>query len=110
MEKRIKRSILFVGVFSFLATAILAALVMHAAFDMQMRRDTRLFADAVALAYASGGDTVDLGALNGEGGRVTLLAPDGSVLFESGADQEGLENQLSCPEVQACLLYTSRCV
>lgn len=57
------------------------------------------------LAAAASDGSVDISSISIPGHRVTIISQDGSVLFESEADPDTMENHLERPEVQAALIY-----
>ncbi len=100
MEEKIGRRLFLMGVLGLTCTAILCILVFHKAFNKQVWSSLERQAALAAAAYADSPEALD--ALASEDIRVTLIAPDGSVLYENATSQP-LENHLSRPEIQQAL-------
>lgn len=99
MTKRIFRTIALTAVLVVLATSVLLVLVMHNAnigsIAGELRTEAKYIAQAIDLLED---DNAYLSSLNTQH-RVTLIAPDGAVLFDSMADASTLENHAQRPEV-----------
>ncbi len=102
MEEKISLRLFFMGMLSLLLTAMLCIFVFHKAFSEQVWHDLRISCTEVAVAYPylSSDDELDSFAQNNL--RITLISPNGTVLFDSAASQ-GLENHLSRPEIQQAI-------
>ena len=101
LNETIGLMMLAVGLLSMLVTAVLLALTFRQAFARQVESDLALTAQDIAAAYELGDmDTVQ--AMGAGGVRITLISPQGTVLYENQAGEE-MENHLSRPEVQQAL-------
>ncbi len=75
--------------------------------ESQLTAEARLIADALAPVLAGGARDLDVQArryadlLNA---RITLIAPDGTIVGESHEDRTRMDNHLYRPEVQAALV------
>ena len=106
MARMLRSALILLGVLTVALRAIRAALFFHNAFRAPVARDRARTAAAVAAGYESSGTPApedlaryDLGSL-----RLTLIAPDGGVLFDSLTDDPAaLPNHLDRPEVQQAL-------
>ncbi|MDY3286653.1 MAG: ATP-binding protein [Eubacteriales bacterium] len=103
MKKRIFWSILL-GSVCVLAIAVAAVLfAVYDGFADERRAQIRSEAGILAV-YAGEGD---LDALRQAGlaseNRITLVSPDGEVLYDSFADEESLENHAARPEIEEAL-------
>ena len=106
MARMLRSALILLGVLSVALSAFGAAFLFHNAFSEQVDRDLARTAAAVAAGYESSGTPApedlaryDLGSL-----RLTLIAPDGAVLFDSLTDDPAaLPNHLDRPEVQQAL-------
>ena len=102
MEEKIGLRLLAVGVAAMLVTALLTMVLFHRVLESQVRQDLAYTAGAVARAYQRAGLEGAAEIFADSETRVTLIAPDGDVLYESlaGAVEE---NHLSRPEVRQAL-------
>jgi two-component system phosphate regulon sensor histidine kinase PhoR len=81
-----------------------------ASLEDQLAGEARLVADALVPALAGDGAALDLDAQARHyadllDARVTLIAPDGTVVGESHEDRAQMDNHLYRPEVQAALAW-----
>ncbi len=101
MEERINKRLFTMGLLSLLLTAVALTIVFQTTYDRQVKGDLRQDAEMVAAVYENTGvmdsilDVTDL--------RLTLIAADGEVLFETATDTAGMTNHLERPEVQQAL-------
>ena len=103
MTNRIFRSICLVALSVLLASVVLIMGVLYSYFTQvqfdQLRTETALTAHAVAnqgLSYFDGLDDTT-------GCRITWIAADGSILYDSRSDHSGMENHLQRAEVKEAL-------
>ena len=103
MARRIWECLALIGLVCVLLTALGTAFLFHRAFGRQLDRDLARTAEAVAAAYENHGMTVleDYFPMR-DSLRLTLIEPDGDVLYES-SDATDIENHLDRPEVQSAL-------
>lgn len=104
MTKRIFRSICFVAIAVFIASVFLFSFVLYDYFSdvriSQLKVQTELCAHAVAkegLSYFDGLDT--------SGYRISWIASDGKVIYDSAKSPEEMENHLEREEIQNALKY-----
>jgi two-component system phosphate regulon sensor histidine kinase PhoR len=76
--------------------------------ESQLLADARLLSDSVETLSVRGQSIAELDAEARHwsellGARVTIIGPEGTVLGESHADREGMDNHLSRPEIQQAL-------
>ena len=102
MEEKISYRLLIIGLLSMLVTAIVCTAMFHRALTKQVLHDLSINAKDIAAAYPLLPELSDLSQFGGEDIRLTLIASDGTVLYENQAG-EGLENHLSRPEIQSAL-------
>ena len=105
MARLLRSALILVGILSVLLSAFGAAFLFHRAFAEQVDRDLARMAAAVAAGYEeSGGEPEALTRYDSADLRLTLIAPDGSVLFDSlTAQPDSLPNHADRPEVIAAL-------
>ena len=103
MARRIWECLTLIGLICVLLTALGTAFLFHRAFGRQLDRDLARTAEPVAAAYENHGITVleDYFPMR-DSLRLTLIEPDGDVLYESSGATD-IENHLDRPEVQAAL-------
>ena len=102
MNKKIFRSTCIVAFFVFLVSLALIMGVLYQYFGRQLNRE--LESEAVYLAHALENE----GAAYFEGlpnmdKRITLVAGDGEVLYDTDADAASMENHLAREEIQEAL-------
>ena len=89
MEEKISYRLFLMGFLGLLFTAALCIFVFHRAFTAQAWDD--LTSEPQQLSFFVTGDL-----------RITLISPDGDVIFESATDQP-MENHLTRPEIVQAL-------
>ena len=102
MEERINFRLIFIGLFSMALTAVLSLYVFYRAFDQQVSQDLATAAQTIARSYQYLESPEELSAFGSENLRLTLISPEGDVLYESSASGP-MENHLSRPEIQDAL-------
>ena len=103
MEEKISFRLFFMGLLSLILSSTLCIIVFHRAFSAQIQEDLSLCAAEISSGYAYMKDPGELAAFSGDGLRITLIEPDGSVLYDSNAAAATMENHLSRPEIQQAL-------
>ncbi len=102
MEEKISYRLFLMGFVGLVCTAVLCIFVFHKAFTEQawtaLENETKL----IAAGYSHLDDPQKISAYVTSDLRVTLIASDGSVLFESATAQQ-MENHLSRPEIQQAM-------
>lgn len=102
MTKRIFRTILTVAVGVFLASAMLFLTVLYDYFSSSLQEQLRMGLDLTAQGVSHEGigyfDGIQLGKY-----RMTWIGTDGSVLYESALEAQGMENHLKREEVKEAL-------
>ena len=102
MTKRIFRSIFLVAMAVFAASVLLFSIMLYNYFSEvrqeQLRVQTELAAKAVAAEGVAYFDDLDPREY-----RITLIAPDGSVIFDSRSDTAEMENHLEREEIREAL-------
>ena len=102
MEEKISYLLFLMGFAGLLCTAALCIFVFHKAFRAQAWTALEREADLVAAGCTQVDDPSQLKAYVDGSLRITLIASDGSVLFESATDQP-MENHLRRPEIQQAM-------
>ena len=99
MEEKISYRLFWMGFVGLICTAVLCIFVFHRAFREQAWAALENEASLVAAGCEQIDDPAQLSAYVNGDLRITLIASDGSVLFESATSQQ-MENHLSRPEIQ----------
>ena len=111
MNKKIFRSTCIVAFFVFLVSLSLIMGVLYQYFGRQIIRELESEAQYLAHALQNEGIRYFDGLPNMEK-RITLIAANGDVLYDSDADTESMENHLAREEIQEALAsgsgYSSR--
>ena len=102
MRSKIWRSMALTAVLAVLLFAILSMAALYTFFTSQTERELDHEANMVAAAMEGGADLSALSATHPDG-RMTHIAADGSVLFDSDAEAGEMENHLERPEIQQAL-------
>lgn len=102
MEEKISYRLFLMGFIGLICTAILCILVFHQAFTRQFWASLEDKTDLIAAGCAVMDRPEQLSDFVTGGLRITLIAADGSVLFDSAAAQP-MENHLTRPEIQQAL-------
>lgn len=102
MEEKISYRLFLMGFLGLLFTATLCIFVFHKAFTAQawdaLEKETGL----ICAGYSLAEDPQQLSDFVMEDLRITLISPDGDILFESATAQP-MENHLSRPEIQQAM-------
>ena len=102
MEEKISYLLFLMGFAGLACTAALCIFVFHKAFREQAWTALEREADLVAAGCAQVDAPSQLETYVDGSLRITLIASDGSVLFESATNQP-MENHLSRPEIQQAM-------
>ena len=102
MEETLSYRLFFMGFVGLVCTAVLCLFVFHKAFREQAWTSLEHQADLVSAGYEQLSSPDQLSVFVNGDLRITLIAADGSVVFESATDQQ-MENHLSRPEIQQAM-------
>ena len=102
MEEKISYRLFLMGFVGLVCTAALCIFVFHKAFREQAWAALENEADLVAAGCEQIDTPSQLSSYVNSNLRITLIASDGTVLFESATSQQ-MENHLSRPEIQAAM-------
>lgn len=104
MTRRIFRSTLLVGVVVLLAALTLVVGVLYSYFGRVQESQLRDELSLAAVGVTQGGEDY-LRQLKSDQYRITWVAADGSVLFDTQADASAMENHAQRQEVRQALAY-----
>lgn len=102
MTKRIFYSIMLAAIGVFLAAIVLFLLVLYDYFSGVSRSQLRVEAELAAKAVSAEG-TAFFDGLQTENYRITLISPNGAVLFDSETDADKMENHSEREEFRQAL-------
>ena len=102
MTKKIFRSILTAGVAVLLCSLLLVLGCFYSFYEGMQERQLHDELSVAAAAVELNGEDY-LARLGGERCRMTWIAPDGAVLYDTGADAAQMENHLDREEVREAL-------
>ncbi len=103
MKETITSRLVVMGLITMLITALLTTIMFHRIFNRQIQRDLELTAHMLANVSDLLNDPSELKQFSSDRTlRITLISPEGDVLYESEASGP-LENHLHRPEVQKAL-------
>lgn len=103
MEEKITLNLFYMGLISAILAAVCSGISFLGAFRSQVCEDLQRQGNLIAAAYKQLDEPEELDLFSGEGLRITLIDPSGTVLYESDADASTMENHLDRPEVQSAL-------
>ncbi len=103
MRNKILKSICLISALSMVLVSAIAFGVMYGDFYESMKQEVKREASNLIMAEEYFGQEY-LSSVNlGSGDRITLVSADGTVLFDSYADEDSMGNHLQRPEVQKAL-------
>ena len=102
MEEKISYRLFLMGFVGLICTAVLCIFVFHKAFTEQAWTALENEASLIATGYSLTDDPQQLSSFITGDLRITLIAADGSVIFESATTQQ-MENHLTRPEIQQAM-------
>lgn len=103
MAKRIFKNVVLAAVLAVMLTAVLIVPALYNAHEASMLQELRQETQSLAYALAQTADDVVYLSGMEYGSRVTLIAPDGTVLFDNVADAASLPNHAERPEVMQAM-------
>ncbi len=102
MNRKIFRSALLISLLVLAASFILSMGILFGYFESQLEKELRNEAMYISSALQNEG-TDYLKSIENEGKRITLIAPDGTVLADTSVDADKLENHLDREEIKATM-------
>ena len=103
MTHRIFRNILLTAVLALLLSSALLVGTLYNVYEARISTELRMEAEYIVRALDMTQDDLGYFADLSSTNRVTLIAPDGSVLYDSNADETHMDNHAQRPEVLAAL-------
>ena len=104
MESKITSSLFYIGLIAVVIAFTLSALIFQEAREDQIKEDLWEQTEILSQSYDMMEDPVSqIAGFRTKNSRITLIAPNGTVLFDSTADIAGLDNHADRPEVEDAL-------
>lgn len=103
MRATIFKNFFLLSAIAILVTTGMLSMVMYKGFYRDMQVEVEQEAKYIAVAMNLNGDSYLQNIKHIPGDRVTLIGPDGTVLFDNRQDPAHMENHLDRPEVAAAL-------
>lgn len=103
MTRRIFRNILLTAVLALLLTSALLVGALYNVYEARISTELRTEADYIVRALDVTQDDLSYFFALSPTSRVTLIAPDGTVLYDSDADEARMDSHAERPEVQSAL-------
>lgn len=107
MRRNIFSSIALLSVLAVLITAVFITLAAYRDFFSIVKAQVHSECLSLQRELAGRPSSEVIGRLPSRGQRLTLVASDGTVLYDSNGDPSGMDNHLDRPEIQAALLHGS---
>lgn len=106
MHKKIFRSSMLVTLLALISSVVLMMGILYDYFESQLIGELKREAAYISIAIENEGIEY-LDSIENENERITLIAPDGTVIADTVADAESLENHGSRDEVKQAMLSGS---
>ncbi len=103
MENKITLSLFYMGLFSAFVSIVLTGVAFYNSFQVEIEKSLQSSTALVLAAYDENGSSSQLDRYAQQDLRLTLISPDGTVLFDSVANPSSMDNHLNRPEVQQAL-------
>ena len=103
MNEKITVNLFYMGLVATIVSVLLSGAVMYRIFQDQVESDLRLEGEMVSAVYQETGSEETFELYDSGELRITLIGPDGSVLYENQGDAEEMGSQLEKEEVQLAL-------
>ena len=102
MRQRVFRNMSLLAVIALLLVAFPVCFVSYMNFQKEIREEIRRETTYIAAAMEENPDYAEQ-LPTADRNRITVIAPDGTVLYDSAASAGEMENHLERPEIQAAL-------
>lgn len=105
MKKKINRQLMLISSLAVVITLLLMTAVFYRILQAQVIEDLKVYANMLAQSDILDRLQDDSADLSKDNMRITVIRADGSVLYDSDADVETMDNHLERPEVKEALEY-----
>ncbi len=99
MRRKINFHLYLVGGISILLTTIFTMMIYYGFIEQQTKRDLRNYAGLLGQNYVLSGHNIQLYETKSQDIRITIIKPDGRVIYESAADADQMSNHSNRPEI-----------
>ena len=103
MSSRIFKNIVLTALLAVLLTAGLIVISMYTVYEEGMSSSLKLEAGYVRQGLDAASNDMEYLTSLGSENRITLIAPDGTVLYDSARDYDQMENHAARPEIEMAL-------
>ena len=103
MNKKIFQTVFFSILLTLVLVLAVSLSVLYTAYEDRIESD--LSSELMFLASSFENGNADMTSVTVPGHRVTIIAKDGSVLYDSDGEADEMENHLERPEIQEALIY-----
>lgn len=100
MKKKINKQLMLISSMAVVITLLLMAIVFYRILQVQVIEDLKVYAHMLAEDGILDMIQNNQSVFKRDSMRITVIAADGSVLYESSADATAMDNHLERPEVQ----------
>lgn len=97
MEEKITLRLFLMGLCAAVIACVLTGTLLLGSFARQVQRDLRQSTQLIAAAYDGQPESLERFAMDEL--RITLIAPDGTVLYESETDAQAMDDHSDRPEI-----------
>lgn len=105
MENKINTHLFVMGIFTVILTLVFSVTTFFHGLEQQAGDYLKNTANTISKAYTHLDDYKNLSEFTEKNLRITLISPDGEILFESNAEKENMENHINRPEVEQAMKY-----
>ena len=102
MKSRINKSLIGMGVVTMVITAVICLFSLSGAYIHHVQMDMEVMADILCDGYEQD-HQINFSQFSDYDMRITLISPEGTVLYESDANADTMDNHLERPEVKEAL-------
>lgn len=105
MKKKINRQLMLISSLAVVITLLLMTAVFYRILQAQVMEDLKVYANVLAQSDILESLQDNQSDFSKDNMRITVIDEDGSVLYDSDADVETMDNHLERPEVKEALEY-----
>ncbi|WIV11357.1 ATP-binding protein [Proteiniborus sp. MB09-C3] len=99
MRRKINFHLYLVGGISILLTTIFTMMIYYGLIEQQTKRDLRIYAGLLGENYVLSGHNIQFYETKSQEIRITIINPDGKVIYESDANTNQMDNHSNRPEI-----------